>query len=157
MLRLKSLEGSDGTALALLSNDINSSVALCRDLLDSPCCTAASILNAADDAVAVIASHHDRVMLSSAPAAPAAAAAAQSLQQLQRCVADSEQLRSLVGAVTHTAVADGVNSCRCFVLPTGFMFALHPTRSSALVCCQAVRCFACRRGRNREETAFCDG
>ena len=112
VLRLKSLEGSDGTALALLSNDISSSVAMCSELIANRCCACASVLNAADDAVATVAMHHDRVVFCAAPVAPAAEAAAHSLLQTQRCLDDSERLRSQGGAVTCTAVVDCIASCR---------------------------------------------
>lgn len=113
MLRLKSLEGSDNTALALLSNDINTCAALCRECLENRCCAAASVLYAADEAVATVATHHDRVMFCSLPAQAAADAAAQSLLQLQRCVDDSEGLRSQGGAITRAAVDECISSCRC--------------------------------------------
>jgi hypothetical protein len=40
------------TALALLANDINASVALCGELLGSSCCAAASVVSATEDAAA---------------------------------------------------------------------------------------------------------
>jgi hypothetical protein len=113
MLRLKSFEGSDGTALALLSNDINASVGLCKELLEHRCCAAASILNAAEDALAAAATQRDRVMFGSAPSAPAAEAAAHCLLLLQRCVEQSNQLRSQGGGITRDAVVEAINSCRC--------------------------------------------
>ena len=133
MLRLKSLEGSDrccpqpqpgnqkrrnaacSTALALLSNDINSSVALCRELLGSHCCVAASVLSAADEAAAFVASHHDCVLFRSASAVTPTEEVCTGLLQLQKCLEDSEQLHSQGGAVTCVAVANSLNSCRCGV------------------------------------------
>ncbi len=111
-VRLKSLEGSDSTALALLSNDVNASVALCRDLLSSHCAAAAFVLSVADEAAASIASQLDRVLFCCAPAPLAAEAANASLLQLQRCVNDSERLRSQDGAIMSATVADAMKSCR---------------------------------------------
>jgi hypothetical protein len=102
----------DSTALALLSNDINASVALCRELLGSPCCQAATVLSAAEDAAATVASHHDRVVFCSASALEPADAVARGLMQLQDCLQDSERLRSQGCAVTCAAVAGALNSCR---------------------------------------------
>ncbi len=112
MVRLKSLEGSDGTALALLSNDVNASVALCRDLLSSHCAAAAFLLSEADEAATAVASHLDRVLFCSAPAVAAAEAAKPSLLQLQRCLDESERLRSHGGAIMSATVADAMKSCR---------------------------------------------
>ena len=108
MVRLKSLEGSDGTALALLSNDVNASVALCRDLLGSHCAAAAFVLSAADEAATAVASHLDRVLFCGAPAPAAAEAAKPSLLQLQCCIDDSERLRSQGGA-HHARHSGGCN------------------------------------------------
>ena len=133
MLRLKSLEGSDrccpqpqpgnqkrynavrSTALALLSNDINSSVALCRELLGSHGCVAASVLSAANEAAATVASHHDCVFFRSASSVSPAEEVCTGLLQLQKCLEDSEQLQSQGGAITCVAVANSFNSCRCGV------------------------------------------
>ena len=123
MVRLKSLEGSDGTALALLSNDVNASVALCRDLLGSHCAAAAFVLSAADEAATAVASHLDRVLFCGAPAPAAAEAAKPSLLQLQCCIDDSERLRSQGGAIMPATVAEAIKSCRHAVPLLCYTFA----------------------------------
>ena len=131
MVRLKSLEGSDGTALALLSNDVNASVALCRDLLGSHCAAAAFVYTEADEAASAVASHLDRVLFCSAPAPAAAEAAKPSLLQLQRCLDNSERLRSHGGAIMPATVADAMKSCRRAVPLLCYIFAASNGACSA--------------------------
>jgi hypothetical protein len=124
MMRLKSLEGSDSTALALLSNDINASVALCRELLGSRCCSAAFVMGSAEDAAADVASHHDRVMFHLASASSAVELVGPSLQLLQECLRDSE-LPSNCGALTPIALADAIKCCRRVVYTRAPARLLH--------------------------------